>query len=59
MPVIGWLNPFSPPTNLGELARGPIHRGLSDSGFVEGQNMVRNTASPKAIMIGCPLWPPT
>jgi putative tryptophan/tyrosine transport system substrate-binding protein len=38
--VIGWLNPFSPPANLGELVRGPIHQGLSDTGFVEGQNMV-------------------
>jgi len=40
MPVIGWLNPFSPPANLGELVHGPIHRGLSETGFVEGQNMV-------------------
>ena len=39
MPVIGWLNPFSPPANLGELVNGPIHRGLSETGFVEGQNM--------------------
>jgi len=40
MPVFGWLNPFSPPANLGELVHGPIHRGLSETGFVEGQNMV-------------------
>jgi putative ABC transport system substrate-binding protein len=40
MTVIGWLNPFSPPANLGELVRGPIHQGLNDTGFVEGQNMV-------------------
>ena len=40
LPVIGWLQPFSPPANLGDLVRGPIHQGLSDTGFVEGQNMV-------------------
>ena len=40
LPVIGWLQPFSPPANLGDLVRGPAHRGLSDTGFVEGQNMV-------------------
>jgi putative ABC transport system substrate-binding protein len=39
MPVIGWLSPFSPPANLGDLVRGPIHQGLSETGFVEGQNM--------------------
>jgi putative ABC transport system substrate-binding protein len=39
MPVIGWLAPFSPPANLGDLVRGPIHQGLSETGFVEGQNM--------------------
>ena len=40
MPLIGWLQPFSPPANPGDLVRGPIHQGLSDTGFVEGQNMV-------------------
>jgi putative ABC transport system substrate-binding protein len=40
MTVIGWLNPFSPPVNLGDLVRGPVHQGLSETGFVEGQNMV-------------------
>jgi putative ABC transport system substrate-binding protein len=40
MTVIGWLNPFSPPANLGAMVRGPIHQGLSETGFVEGQNIV-------------------
>jgi putative tryptophan/tyrosine transport system substrate-binding protein len=40
MTVIGWLFPFRPPANLGEVARGPIHQGMSEMGFVEGQNMV-------------------
>jgi putative ABC transport system substrate-binding protein len=37
MAVIGYLSEFSPPANLG---RGPVHQGLSETGFVEGQNMV-------------------
>jgi ABC-type uncharacterized transport system substrate-binding protein len=39
MPVIGWLFGFSPPANPGDLVRGPVHRGLSETGLVEGQNM--------------------
>src|SRR5580693_7653151 len=40
MPVIGYLNSFSPlPQNLDDLSRGPIHQGLSETGYVEGQNM--------------------
>jgi ABC-type uncharacterized transport system substrate-binding protein len=39
MPVIGWLFLRSPPANPGDWARGPIHRGLSETGFVEDQNM--------------------
>jgi putative ABC transport system substrate-binding protein len=40
MPVIGQLNPLSPPANLGDLVRGPVHQGMSEMGFVEGQNMM-------------------
>ena len=40
MPVIGWLNASSPPANVGDVVRGPVHQGLSETGFVEGQNMV-------------------
>jgi putative tryptophan/tyrosine transport system substrate-binding protein len=39
MPVIGWLSSFSPPQNLDDLSRGPVHQGLSKTGYVEGQNM--------------------
>jgi hypothetical protein len=38
MPVIGQLSPDSPPANLGDLLRGPIRQGMSEMGFVEGQN---------------------
>jgi putative ABC transport system substrate-binding protein len=37
--VVGWLSPFAPPANLGDRLRGPIHQGLSETGYVEGQNM--------------------
>jgi putative tryptophan/tyrosine transport system substrate-binding protein len=40
MPVIGWLSISSAPPNLGDLVRGPIHQGLSETGFVENQNMM-------------------
>jgi putative ABC transport system substrate-binding protein len=40
MPVVGYLSTFSPPADLGDLVRGPIHQGLSEAGFIEGQNMV-------------------
>jgi putative ABC transport system substrate-binding protein len=40
MPVIGWLSATSPPANLGDLVRGPVHQGMSESGFVEGLNMM-------------------
>ena len=39
MPVIGSLSLFSPPANPADQVRGPIHRGMSEMGFVEGQNM--------------------
>jgi putative tryptophan/tyrosine transport system substrate-binding protein len=43
MPVVGTLNLGSPPANLGDPAvrnRGPIHQGMGEMGFVEGQNMM-------------------
>jgi len=40
MPVIGSLSPSSPPASLGDLLRDPFHEGMSEMGFVEGQNMM-------------------
>jgi putative tryptophan/tyrosine transport system substrate-binding protein len=54
MPVIGALNFGSPPANLDGLLRGPIHQGMSEEGFVEGQNMMWEYRWPIFIMIGCP-----
>ena len=40
MPVIGYLSVFSPPANLGDSpALDGVHQGLSETGFVEGQNL--------------------
>jgi putative ABC transport system substrate-binding protein len=39
MTVVGYLNSYSPPVNLGDLFPA-IHQGLSETGFVEGQNTV-------------------
>jgi len=42
MPVIGYLSLRSPPASLGEAPRGPgpVHEGMSEMGFVEGENMM-------------------
>jgi putative tryptophan/tyrosine transport system substrate-binding protein len=40
MPVVGALNVGAPPANLSDLLRGPVHQGMGELGFVEGQNMV-------------------
>jgi putative ABC transport system substrate-binding protein len=40
MPVIGYLSAYSPPANLGDRVRGPIHQGMGELGFVEGENML-------------------
>jgi putative tryptophan/tyrosine transport system substrate-binding protein len=43
MPVVGQLSSGSPPANLSDWLRGPIHQaihqGLGEMGFVEGQNV--------------------
>jgi putative ABC transport system substrate-binding protein len=40
MPVVGFLSTSSPPANLDDLVRGPVHQGMGELGFVDGQNMV-------------------
>jgi putative ABC transport system substrate-binding protein len=39
MPVIGFLSGFSPPQDLGELGRSALLQGLSEAGYVAGQNV--------------------
>jgi putative ABC transport system substrate-binding protein len=39
MPVVGYLNSGSPPENLDDLSHNPVHQGLGQIGYVEGQNM--------------------
>jgi putative ABC transport system substrate-binding protein len=39
MPVVGWLNATSPPLNPGALLQDPIHQGLRQTGYIEGQNL--------------------
>src|SRR6202171_3026028 len=39
MPVIGGLSLGSPPANLRALLRNPFHQGLSETGYIEGQNV--------------------
>jgi putative ABC transport system substrate-binding protein len=40
MPLVGYLSVFSAPANLGEFPPlDAVHQGLSETGFVEGQNV--------------------
>jgi putative ABC transport system substrate-binding protein len=39
MPAVGILTTSGPPASLVDLVRGPIHQGLSDTGYIEGQNV--------------------
>ena len=57
MPVIGFLGAVSPeqPATIRNLTG--LREGLREAGYIEGQN-VANTAGPRAIMTGCPRWPP-
>jgi hypothetical protein len=55
MPVVGYLEP----TSLVASSVAAFRQGLSESGYVEGQNLVSNTARRRATTTGCPHWPPT
>jgi putative ABC transport system substrate-binding protein len=55
MPVIGFLSGASPAPSAPYLAA--FLQGLSETGYVEGQNVTIDTAGRRAAMIGCPHWP--
>jgi hypothetical protein len=54
MPVIGFLSPASPGPYAPFVAA--VRQGLSETGYVEGQNWRSNTAGERATMVGCPPW---
>ena len=56
MPVIGFLGGTSPGPSAPFVAA--FLEGLSEIGYVEGRNLVSNTAGRRTTMIGCPRWPP-
>jgi hypothetical protein len=57
VPVIGYLNPTSPSANAPNVAA--FRQGLSEAGYLEGQNWRSNTAGQRVATIDCLHWPPT
>jgi len=56
LPVVGLLGSEAPGSFGPLLAE--FHQGLSDAGYVEGQNLTIEYAGRRAAKIGCPHWPP-
>jgi putative ABC transport system substrate-binding protein len=56
MSVIGVLGTGSPNASSGPITA--FRKGLSEAGYVEGQNLTIEYRWGKAITIGCPHWPP-
>ena len=57
MLVIGFLSGSSPGTFAPLVAA--VRQGLSETGYVEGQNVAIEYRWARGTMIGCPPWPPT
>ena len=55
MPVIGILSPTSPGPFAGFVAA--FRQGLSQTGYVDNQNVAIQYRWAEATMIGCPHWP--
>jgi putative ABC transport system substrate-binding protein len=54
MPVIGFLGSIGPIAPQMDA----FHHGLSETGYVEGQNVTVEYRWAGEAMIGCPHWPP-
>ena len=54
MPVIGYLNPGSPESDTSRLTG--LRRGLNESGYVEGRNLVIEYRWAETKLIDCRRW---
>jgi putative tryptophan/tyrosine transport system substrate-binding protein len=57
VPVIGFLGVASPGPSAQYVAA--FHQGLSETGYVEGQNVTTEYRWRRIAMIGSQDWPPT
>jgi putative tryptophan/tyrosine transport system substrate-binding protein len=56
-PVIGYLGSATP--SLGARYTAAFRQGLSETGYVEGQNVAIEYRWRRVALSGCPPWPPT
>jgi len=54
MPVIGYLNGGSPESDASRLTG--LRRGLNETGYVEGRNLVMNIAGREIRLTDCQRW---
>jgi putative tryptophan/tyrosine transport system substrate-binding protein len=57
MPVIGYVSLGAPGPNESYVVA--FRQGLSENGYVEGQNLAVEYRWQRATLTGWPLWPPT
>jgi hypothetical protein len=58
MPVVGYLTSGSPDLNINAVRLRAFRQGLSEAGYVEGQNVAIEYRWAEVITSGCQQWRP-